>query len=259
MTVDDSKKVDAARQDRARDALRDQAKPRPKETDFDKVLERSRTSSGLLPQQTMQTKTVTEEAIKEAAKRQDRQSEDQKRDEGDRKDKRESKNRDERTEARFTGEKVVAKGHLKQFGGGSGGREGSGTFTSKKNLSNVLTKHGAKSFPVNLQSKFAARLSQSLKSSGSQPAVISQQVLNKIVQYVKIGINKKGENEIQLELHEKIFRGLRLRVVSKEGGKVGVHFRTSDEEGKTIFKKNSDAIRGALEKKGIVVDEIVIT
>lgn len=261
MTVDDSKKVDAARQDRTRDVSREQPRIRPKETDFDRVMERSRTASQLMPQQQGQSKTITEEAIKEAAKHQDRQGEDGRRDEGDKKDRRESKQRGERSEGKITGDKVVAKGQLKGFGQGMGGgrEDGRGGFTAKRSLSQALAKHGAKSVPTDLKGEFAARLSQTLKSSEAQQGVLTQQVLNKIVQYVKIGINRKGEKEIQLELNEKIFRGLKLCVTAHEGGKVGVRLNTADETGRSVLKKNLAAIKDALKKRGIEVDEIVIS
>jgi hypothetical protein len=67
-----------------------------------------------------------------------------------------------------------------------------------------------------------------------------------------------GDQEIQIDLHEKIFRGLKLRVTSRKG-KVDVHFLAADAKTRSIFEKNKDDIRDALEKKGILVEEILIT
>jgi hypothetical protein len=255
--VDESTKVDLARQDRIRDQTAEKPKPKPQESDFGELMKK-----GQLSQQataaTLRNKPVTEQAIHEAAKRQEREQEGKKDDEERRKDKKQVKQGDERHDVRTADQKVVGKGARRQGGGGSGeGRQGGfDGSTQRRGITKMLQRAGAKALPADLQAKFAARLAQAQRAGPSQ-AVLAQQVLNKIVQYVRIGINKAGEKEIQLDLHERIFRGLKLRVTEKDG-KVGVHFRTSDARGREVFEKNRDAIRDALAKKGIEVAEITI-
>lgn len=259
--IDDSKRIERSREDRVRDAGREPIKPRPKETDFDRVLERNRLAAQLNPQSQQQSKTATSEAIREAVKREDRQSEERKQDEGDKKEDGGSKQKGEKPEGKVAEQRVIAKGRLKQQSGGGGGGGRQGGFADqggRRSLSRVLTKAGAKSVPIDLQGKFASKLAQSLKGAGAGEAGLTQQVINKIIQYVRIGINRKGEKEIQLDLHEAIFRGLKLRVTAR-GGKVGVHFKASDSKGREVFEKNKDAIRDALMKKGIEVDEISVS
>ena len=258
---DETKKVDRARDDRILQQQRESVKPKPKEGDFDKVLEKSQMASKLMPQQQIQAKTITEEAVREAAKRDDRGQDERKRDDGEQKDNRDTHQKGERGESSVSQQKVVAKGRLKDGGQGSGGHEGReggfGAQMGRRSLASVLSKSSAKSLPVDLQGKFAAKLAETLKGADQQN-VLTQQVLNKIVQYVKIGINRKGDKEIQIELHERIFRGLKLAVSFHEG-KVSVKFRASDKKGREVLQKNSDAIRAALNKKGIDVDEILIS
>lgn len=261
MTIDESKRVERTRDERIRDQGREPLKQRPKETDFDRTLERSRLASQLSPQAQQASKTATSEAIREAVKREDRQSDERKQEEGEGKEGRDSGQKGEKAQGKVAEQKVIAKGRLKDQGGGGGegGRQGGfGGEGGRRDVSRLLAKSSVKSVPVDLAGKFAAQFAKSLKASGAGETVIPQQVLNKIVQYVRIGINRKGEKEMQIDLHEKIFRGLKLRVLAR-GGKVAVHFRTSDTKGREVFEKSKDAIRRALTKKGIDVDEIVVS
>lgn len=260
--VDETRKVDHTRDDRMRDMSKEPVRPRPKETEFDKALEKSRMSQQLMPQTQPQSKTATEEAIREVFKREDRRGDDQRQgDKDEEKDGRDSRQKSDRPQGKIAEQKVIAKGKMTRQGSGSGGgREGGGygASGSKRDFDRLSMKLEARSIPIDLQGKFAQKLAQTMKGTHGAHLILSQQILNKIVQYVRIGINEKGEKEMQLDLHERIFRGLKLRVVAR-AGKVAVYFRTSDANGRAVFKKNSDAIRATLSKKGIEVDEIVVS
>lgn len=257
--VDESRKVDQARDDRVRDMAKERVKPRPPaEGEFDKILERSKMAQQLGPQQGQQMKTATEQAIREATRQQDRDQE-RRRDEGEKKEGRDERQKGEQSDGRIADQKVVAKGRLKQdSGGGGGGHEGYSSSGGRRELTRTLARSGVRSVPVDLQGKFAGKLAKAMQQAAAQQAGLTQQVLNKIVQFVRIGINRRGEKEIRIDLSERIFRGLKLRVIAR-GGKVSVHFRTADPKGRKVFEKNADAIREALEKKGIEVDEIVVS
>lgn len=257
---DEVRKVDRAHEERLRDAGKEKIKPRPKETEFDKALEKSRMPAQLGTQQQAQSKTLTEDAIREAVKHDDRQKDEGHKDKDEGKKDNNPRGKEDRSDNRIIGQKVVAKETLKRDGGGGGGDRGSfGGGASRRELSKVLIKSGAKSLPIDLQSKFASKLADSLKTASVAGKVqIPEELLNKIVQYVRIGINRKGEKEIQLDLHEKIFRGLKLKV-SSHGGRVSVHFRTSDAKGKTALEDNEEEIKSLLSSKGIDVDDISIS
>ncbi|MFH1829440.1 MAG: flagellar hook-length control protein FliK [Pseudomonadota bacterium] len=258
--VDDVKKSEATRQERIRQQAIEKAKPKTAESEFDKQLKK-----GQMPQAGQAAKEhikpVTEQAMEEAAKRQERQREMREKEKEERKEKKETRQTGERADATIASQKVVGKGGRGQGGRGQSGGGKQGGYdgsTAKRGLSKMLTKAGVKTIPMDLQKQFAAKMARAAKEAATpSQAALTQHVLDKIVQYVRIGINRSGDKEIQVDLHQKIFRGLKLRVIAREG-KVGVHFRTSDKKGREIFEKNSDAIRDALAKKGIEVDEITI-
>ncbi|HPM41846.1 MAG TPA: hypothetical protein PLY45_05375, partial [bacterium] len=201
-------------------------------------------------------KTATDEAIREAVRQQDK-GEGRRREEEEKKDGREGRSRSEGSELKAADGRVEAKGKTKQDGEG-GGREGYGASSGRRELTKTLSRHGVKSVPVDLSGKFAGRLAQAMKGAEAHQPQIAQHILNKLVQCVRIGINRKGEKEMQVELSERIFRGLKLRVIAR-GGKVAVHLKTSDARGKKAIEEGEKAIRDALAKKGIEVDEIVIS
>jgi len=257
--TDEIKKADLARQERLRQQATEKAKPKDQESEFDKLVK-----SGQMQQRATtakaQQKPVTEQAIHESAKKEQREQETRRKERDDRKEKKDSREEQTREGGKITDQKVVGKGSGKQGGHGAGG-EGRGGYqgsTSKRGLSSKLSKAGVKTLPADLQKKFAAKLVQAQQAKGAGRAELTQQVLDKIVQYVRIGMNRAGEKEIQIDLHERIFRGLKLRVTA-QGGKVGVHLRTSDARGREVFKKNRDRIMAALTEKGIEVEEMRIT
>lgn len=258
--TDEIAKADRARQDRLAEKPKETEKPKEGPSQFDRVLEESRSLQRTLPTSQTGQKFVTEQAAREASRREDR-SHDEERREDKEKEQGKDQGRDERkTGAKDLQQKVVAKGHLKDsHGGGAGheGRGGSGTGQERRSMATTQLKAGTKVLSPALHGKFAQKLQASLAKGISQPG-LSQAILNQLVQYVRIGINRMGEQEIQIDLHEKIFRGLKLRVTARKG-KVDVHFLTADSKTRGVFEKNKDAIRDALEKKGILVEEILIT
>lgn len=255
-------RAERARQEQMKEKPKEPLRPKPKESDFNEVMRQSR-----MPIQPAVTKTelpskaATEYAIQEAVKQEDRRGDEQKRDDRDKKeDSRDSRQEGKRADGRGSGQKVVAKGKMKQGGGQSGGgkRGGFGMESQRKEMARILKKSGVKSLPMDLRGKFASKLSDAMKTRSASRAQLTQQVINRIIQYVRVGINTKGEKEMQIELHERIFRGLKLRVIAR-GGKVGVIFRTSDTKGREVLEKNRDGLSKALKDKGIEVDEIEIT
>jgi hypothetical protein len=259
--VDEVKRAERAAEERVKEKPRDDMKPRPKESDFDQMLKKSSFMVQSRPQQ-MSSKTATEYAIKEAMKQEERQGEERKGDDKDKDKGKSSKNESRNAETRVQDHRVVAKGRLKQGfgegGGGGGGGGGYGMPGGRRGMSKVLQRSAEKSIPVDLKGRFAAKVADAAKTATASHAQLTQQVINKLIQYVKIGINAKGQKEIQMELNERIFRGLKLRVVAK-GGKVGVEFISKDPKGRKVLEQNSDALKKALADKGIEVDEIVFT
>jgi len=79
-----------------------------------------------------------------------------------------------------------------------------------------------------------------------------------MVQYVRMGVNTKGEKEIQIELNERMLRGLKLRVIAR-GGRVTVMFKTNDAAGIKALEYNKNKLKKSLEEKGIEVEEILVS
>ena len=52
-------------------------------------------------------------------------------------------------------------------------------------------------------------------------------MLDQIIQVIKVGMNKDDQKEIHLDLNEKVFRGLSLKITSKNG-KVDLHWLFSN-------------------------------
>ena len=255
--TDEIKRAEAARQERIRQQATEKAKPKTKESEFEKIVK-----SGQMQQMAttakVQQKPVTEQAIHEAAKREQRE-ESKRKEKEERKEKKESRQEQTREGGKITDQKVVGKGGKRQGGGGAGGegRGGFGGKSAKRGLSKRLSKAGVKTLPSDLQKKFATKLMKAKGAEAAGRTQLTQQMVDKLIQYVRIGMNRAGEKEIQIDLHERIFRGLKLRVTAG-GGKVGVHFRLSDARGREVFEKNRDRIMGALADKGIEVGELTV-
>lgn len=258
--VEESSRAERARQERVHEQPKEPVRPKPREGDFKEVFEKSRMPSQPMPQTSAQSRLATEQAIREAMRQEDRSRDDREKKDKDRDEGRDSRQDSKESQGRLAGKMVIAKGKLKQGSQGSGGRQGGfGQAAGRRSLTRVLTKAGAKSIPSDLQGKFASRLAQAMKTKGSaEQARLAQQILNKLIQYVRIGINRKGEKEMRIDLHERIFRGLKLRVIAR-GGKVGVYFSTMDRRGRKVLNDSKDEISRALEDKGIEVDEIVVS
>ncbi len=60
-------------------------------------------------------------------------------------------------------------------------------------------------------------------------------------------------------LSEKIYRGLKLKVETKGKGKVAVHLKTNNSEAREALQRESESIKAAISKRGIQVDDIIIT
>ncbi len=257
--TDEVTRADQKRAERLAEKPKETEKPKDGPSQFDRVLEESKALSSRTPPPTQSgQKAITEQAAREAERRQDRQRDDDRRDDKDReKGKDQGKGEKKSGEAGIDG-RVVGKGSMKDGRGGSGG-EGRGGFSGddKRSVSQAHQRGAAKALTPALHGKFAEKLQASIAKGVAEPA-LTQAVLNQLVQYVRVGINRMGDKEIQIDLHEQIFKGLKLRVTSHEG-KVDVHFMAADSKTRTLFEKNRDSIRDALEKKGILVEDIRVT
>ncbi|MBI4126571.1 MAG: flagellar hook-length control protein FliK [Deltaproteobacteria bacterium] len=259
----DDIKVDQARDARLQDMKpKEQAKPKDKPSEFDRVLEQSQQRQLVKPLSNQQAQQAAEQGKREVRREEERDQGQRDRRNRDDEKGREGEQRDKKSDAKVSHERVVAKGQLKEQGSGAGAggqdtRGGFGQTTRRETKTTELKQTTNRTAAEALAGKFEQQLKAKLASETQGPR-LSQQVLNQLVQQVKFGLNQKGEKEMQIELQEKIFRGLKFKVTSR-GGKVAVAFTTADRRTREIFEGNRDNIQRALATQGIKVDEILVS
>ncbi|MDO8461911.1 MAG: flagellar hook-length control protein FliK [Deltaproteobacteria bacterium] len=168
--------------------------------------------------------------------------------------------------AKIAEKKVIARSALtgrSQKDTTGGGRE-SMTQGDKKGksfgevMSRSLLKKSAttKGETVAASSPFKTKMAEGLTAKAPSAAtVLSKAVMDQIVQYVRIMIKPGGQKEMEVALHQKIFRGLKVRV-SSTGGKVKATLVTSSSEDRKVFESNRQALHQSLAEKGIEVETI---
>lgn len=236
---------------------------RPKEgkSFFDEMLDQKRNAGASQVTPMKETSTPRESArageqyqerIKERSKDKDKEKneEDQK------------KSKDEARETAGDPKKVVGRGGLKKNNEGGGGKsfQDGGPSSKQSRRSAMIDKklgvdETSLSQGLSQTSKsFAAKLA----NTGNLPKTLPKEVLDQIVRYVRIGINRKQGKEIELALHQDIFKGLRLRFTENRG-KVSVHFLTAGGAVRDLFLSERNSIHAALSLKGISVEEIRVS
>jgi flagellar hook-length control protein FliK len=150
------------------------------------------------------------------------------------------------------------------FGAGTGsGRQGRGTPMMPGELAGLKGQGGPVQqirgrFEMELQA--AQSVSKSLQASPppkppKDPNAIPKAVMDQLVQYCRIVTKTDGDKELDMQLHEEIFKGLKLKVtVSK--GKVDATFITQSEDVMNLFNAQKAELRKALSEKGIDVTSI---
>lgn len=259
--MEDIKQIDTASIKRA-EQLREAEKPRPKakegKSPFDDLLEQSRKlQEGSVNKQTAKN-TVTKEATAEAEKYKERQRDKSK--DSEKEEERKQDQKGEKREGSDGAKKVFGKAGLKQQqeGGGDGakgdgglsGRRGRQSLSAikKLSLSKEIAGPGQNGFAKELQNRLA-------QSAQSHNIKLPQDVLNQIVQAARLGIARDGSKTLELDCHQELFNGLKLRFKSR-GGKVRIEFLTSNPETRELFKKEAAEIQKVLREKGIDVEEL---
>jgi len=150
-------------------------------------------------------------------------------------------------------------------GAGTGsGRQGRGTpmmpgeMMGAKGEGGLLLQNVKGRFEMELQA--AQSVATTLQATpppkpAKVPNEIPKAVLDQLVQYCRIVTKTDGDKELDMQLHDEVFKGLQLKVsVSK--GKVDATFTTQSEEVMKLFNARKADIRQALTEKGIVVHSI---
>lgn len=256
----EKEKIKDVERPKAPDPTAERARP-PKSSPstFDKVLERNR----LLQDSPRQTPAAAQKESQEEGRvmrreeqgerGRDRDSDEKERDRG------KERTREKRETSTAAGEKIIGKGQKKGSSGGEGGGAGRdrgfGRPFEKRSVAEMKKGAFARAGEA-AGAKFAAQLKLQIGTAHTSREFV-QQIAGQIVKFVRAGINKDGSYELRLDLHEKIFRGLKLRLSLKDG-KVSVYFDASNRDVKALFEGNSEAIQKELEAKGISIEEIKV-
>ena len=265
MVDESSKYIERTTMDR-KDQLRETDKPKPPRKEgkspFDELLEQSRQmQQGSVDTKLQANKTVTQQAVQEIEKHQEK-TKDQSRDRDKKEEEHQQSTKGERTETGFVGRKIVGKTGLRQQQGESGGKGSEGGPDSKRGEKALLKTKKWSATDTRVQDgikQFGKQLQAAMSKAGNAvPKTISQEVLNQLVQYVRLGLSREGGKEIELQLHEKVFKGLRLRLSSNHG-KVEVHFMAATAEVRELFTREASRIKGELIAKGVAVETIQVS
>lgn len=202
---------------------------------------------------------ATDSAVREAHRQRDsRDSSDS------RESRRGSESRDSTQHAKEAEQRVVGRegrGESQGRDSGKEGRQGTGGERGQQSQpgSTKSAAQTAKSTAKAMQAHalFAGKGQQAsrLAGKGLLPPRLPQELLDRIVKHARLLMNKDGEKEMQLALHEEIFKGLRLRIATKKG-KVTATFVTSSREVHDLFLSERRAIDDALTEKGVEVEGI---
>ena len=248
-----------------KEPAREDYKPRKEgSSTFDQILDKNR----LLQKspQNIQVQTAKTDHNETRVARHQEQGEKGKDKQSDEKEEKKGKEKakEERKSGADTEQRVVGRGRKGKESGGGGSKgsnqqgRGFGRLLQKRTTKSL--KKGAFSRATQVateKSKFENQLKSQMKAAPLSREFI-QKIVNQIVKGIKSGINKEGNEEVRLSLHERIFRGLQLRVALKHG-KVDVHFLTSNSRVRELFTGSSETILSELKAKGVEVGEIKVT
>lgn len=224
---------------------------------FDQALEKTRSAN----------KPSQSEAAKFDSKIKDILSSDDKGKDHDRSDRKKDKDEDKKSlssEEKDSGkthkeggvkDKIIGKhqtgGDSKGGGSSSSGNKGDSSHSfsqgQQKNPQIVKVENLAPSpFQVQQSQNIqASAISQSLQQLQKVPP----QVIDQIVQYVRVGLNKNMDKEVQIDLSDKVFKGLSLRI-ALHVGKLEITFLTSNADVRRLFEASKGDIGQALQAKG---------
>lgn len=232
---------------------------------FDQALEKNRGAN----------KPSQSEAAKFDSKIKDILSSDDKNKDHDRSDRKKDKDDDKKSlssEEKDSG-KTHKEGAVKDriLGKNQSGGEGKGggsSFSDNKGDSSNSFSQGQQKNPQMakaegfIPSPFQAQQIQNVQASTmiqnlQQLQKVPPQVIDQIVQYVRVGLNKNMDKEIQIDLSDKVFKGLSLRIALHEG-KLQITFLTANADVRRLFEASKGDIGKALQAKGHRIESMQV-
>jgi hypothetical protein len=172
----------------------------------------------------------------------------------------------ERTEAREGERKIEArleKEHARVEGkrgrgddslGGEGG--GKKEDVTKDDLQAEIAKHmlpGQGVHPFMLQQVEKLQAPEQVEKPQIPPEVV-----DKIVESARFGLNAEGAHEFHIDLKADVFKGLKLKVTTKDG-KVGIQMIADNPEVQRAFEARADDLAKLLAAKGLNVQTVNVS
>ncbi len=201
----------------------------------------------------------------------ERQSRQESREDRDQKDEGGGSERKESTQkAKEAEQRVVSKegrGGQSQSHSGQGGQQGAGQQSKGQSQSQAkgqpekaTQQQQAKEAPKSFVNQAAATTSETsgttqTAASAPLPKAIPQRILDQIVSYARLVTRKGGETEMELALRDEVFKGLRMRISTKNG-KISATFVTSSKDVRDLFNNEKRALNHELTEKGLAVESI---
>lgn len=90
-----------------------------------------------------------------------------------------------------------------------------------------------------------------------KPQEIPQELIDKLVDGVRVGVNEVGHAEFQIDLKDGIMQGMTLRV-SADNGKVTCQFVGGDASAKNFIESSEGDLSRALENKGLRLEKLSV-
>jgi hypothetical protein len=91
----------------------------------------------------------------------------------------------------------------------------------------------------------------------SRLRALAQEIAEKIVKAARVGVNKLGLPEFQMELKSDILQGLKVKVSGRHG-RIRAHFSSRDPKVLKQLRGEIDGLRAALSARGLKVDALEI-
>jgi flagellar hook-length control protein FliK len=232
---------------------------------FDQVLDRLTSPDQQTQSEMMKFDSKLKDVLSDDDRR-DSKSDSKKDKDEDKKTRTSSDDRDSTVSSKYGGaakDKISGKQDTGSRGGSGGGsgssddRGGSSKQFGQEQIKKGMVKD-SEIAPAYLQGvgRPESVFGKQMEGAGA-PREIPKQVLDQIVQHVRIGLNKNLDKEMHIEFSEKFFQGLTLKV-SLRNGKVDVSFLTGSSEVRRLFESHKQQIGKALSEKGIAVSQIQV-
>jgi len=135
-------------------------------------------------------------------------------------------------------------------GSGGSGSQGGKDGDAEKAAAAAFRLNPALMAPVAVAQPRTSAMSEKLRA-------LANEIAQKIVQNVRVGTNRAGEAEFQIDLKSSVLSGLQIKVSGRRG-KITCVFSGKDGEVLKLIKQNAEGLKQALEGRGLALAELRI-